>query len=139
MIILDTDVMSALMRPAPEKAVADWLDLQSPVAVWTTAITIMELRFGIQILPEGKKRSRLLEEFDAVLVEDIGERIVAFDVVAARHTANLMADRQKRGRPVELRDTMIAGIALAHDATIATRKTAHFRDLSVSVINPWVA
>lgn len=139
MIILDTDVISALMRPAPEAAVAEWLDQQSPVSVWTTSVTILELRYGIQILPDGKRRSRLLQEFDDVLVEEIGERIAPFDAQAAEHAASLMAFRAKAGRPVELRDTMIAGIALAHQATIATRNTAHFRDLSVSVINPWPA
>lgn len=139
MIILDTDVISALMKDQPEQAVAAWVDQQSRVSVWTTSVSVFELRFGLEIMALGKKRSRLAEALEVLLGEKIGERIAPFDAQAAEHAASLMAFRAKAGRPVELRDTMIAGIALAHQATIATRNTAHFRDLSVSVINPWLA
>lgn len=139
MILLDTNVLSALMRPDPDRAVEAWLDRQSRVSMWTTSVTIMELRFGLEILPAGKRRSQLIREFDDVLADEIGDRIAPFDTLAAQHTADLMASRYRSGRPAELRDTMIAGIALANHATIATRNTPHFRDLSVPVINPWSA
>jgi toxin FitB len=137
MIILDTNVLSALMRQEPDKAVVTWLDKQSRISIWTTSVTILELRFGLQMLPPGKKRSHLMQAIETVLAEGIGERVASFDAVAAQHAADLMASRYKRGRPTELRDTMIAGIVLAHHATLATRNTPHFQDLSVPLINPW--
>jgi toxin FitB len=137
MIILDTNVLSALMRPAPDKTVEAWLDKQSRISMWTTSVTVMELRFGLEILPGGTRRTQLIREFNDVLAEEIGERIVPFDALAAQHAADLMASRYRSGRPAELRDTMIAGIAIANHATIATRNIPHFRDLSVPVINPW--
>ncbi|MGH9693407.1 MAG: type II toxin-antitoxin system VapC family toxin, partial [Bryobacteraceae bacterium] len=99
----------------------------------------LEIRYGLQILPPGKRRSTLMQAFETALTDKIVERIAPFDVVAARYSAELMARRHSKGRPVDLRDTMIAGIALACHATLATRNTAHFGDLSVPVVNPWPA
>jgi predicted nucleic acid-binding protein len=137
MVILDTNVLSALMQDEPDRAVTSWLNGQSRISIWTTSVTIMELSFGIQILPAGKKRSHLTQLFEILLSEKVGGRVASFDRVAAQHTADLMASRYRSGRPVELRDTMIAGIAIANHATIATRNTPHFRDLSVPVVDPW--
>jgi predicted nucleic acid-binding protein len=92
----------------------------------------------LQILPNGKRRSRLIEAFETALLEELGQRVAPFDTTAAQHASELMASRHKQGRPVEFRDTMIAGIVLACHATLATRNTPHFEDLSVPVINPWV-
>jgi toxin FitB len=139
MIILDTDVLSALMRAQPDQAVMKWLDRQPDSSVWTTSITVMEIRYGLQIMPAGHRRERMAEELTAVLREEIEERYAPFDVAAAQHAADLMAFRRARGRPVDFRDTMIAGIALANRATLATRNTARFADLSVPVANPWTA
>jgi toxin FitB len=139
MIILDTDVLSALMKQDSERSVAAWLNDQSRVSIWTTSITVLELRFGLQILPAGKKRSQLMQAIEILLADKIAERIAPFDTVAAQHAADLMASRYRSGQTKELRDTMIAGIALAHNATLATRNTEHFQDLSVPVINPWSA
>jgi predicted nucleic acid-binding protein len=113
------------------------LDRQPRTSVWTTSVTILEIRFGLQILSAGKRRSLLMEAFETVL-DTIGQRIAPFDTTAAQHAGDLMASRQKKGRPVELRDTMIAGIVLARHATFATRNTTHFEDISTSVVNPWV-
>jgi predicted nucleic acid-binding protein len=137
MIVVDTNVLSALMRRIPDPKVVAWLDGQPRTSVWTTSITILEVRFGLQVMQAGKKRSALLEIFERVLTEKIERRVVPFDTLAAQHAANLMAVRQKNGRPAELRDTMIAGIVLATRATLATRNTKHFDDLSISVVNPW--
>jgi predicted nucleic acid-binding protein len=137
-IILDTNVLSALMRQTPDKGVIAWLDRQPRTSVWTTAVTILEVRFGLQILPAGKRRTLLIQAFEATL-DSIGKRVAPFDAAAAQQAGDLMASRQKKGRPVELRDTMIAGIVLAHNATIATRNTKHFDDISASVVNPWAA
>ena len=138
MIILDTNVLSALMRQTPDKNVIVWLDQQPRTSVWTTSVTILEVRFGLQILPLGKRKSLLIQAFEAVL-DKIGYRVAPFDAAAAQQAGDLMASRQKKGRPGELRDTMIAGIVLAHHATLATRNITHFEDLSVPVINPWLA
>jgi predicted nucleic acid-binding protein len=139
MIILDTNVLSALMRKAADKNVVAWLDKQPSTSIWTTSVTILEIQFGLQILPAGKRRSVLIKAFETVLVDEMGRRVAPFDTVAAQYAAELMASRHKKGRPVELRDTMIAGIVLACHATLATRNKPHFEDLSVPVVNPWIS
>jgi len=138
MIILDTNVLSALMRLAPDEHVVSWLDRQPRTSIWTTAITVLEVRFGLQIMPGGKRRSLLIQGFEGLL-ERIGRRVVAFDVAAAQQAGDLMAARQKTGRSGDLRDTLIAGIVIAQHATLATRNTAHFEDVPVPLINPWNA
>lgn len=137
MIILDTNVLSALMRAEPDPFVVNWLDQQPASSIWTTSITLMEIRYGLQSLPAGRRRQRMLAELEAVLKEEIEGRYAPFDAAAAHLAADLMAGRKQRGRPVDLRDTMIAAIALATRATLATRNTSHSADLSVPVINPW--
>jgi predicted nucleic acid-binding protein len=139
MIILDTNVLSALMHQTADKRVVAWLDKQPRTSIWTTSITVLEIQVGLQILPTGKRRSSLIKAFETLLVDELGRRIAPFDTVAAQHAGDLMASRHKKGRPVELRDTMIAGIVLASHATLATRNTPHFEDLSVPIINPWVS
>lgn len=138
MIILDTNVLSALMRRAPEKAVVGWLDRQPRTSIWTTSVTILEVRFGLQILAAGKRRTMLTEGFEELL-ERMGQRIATFDAAAAVQASDLMSQRHRTGRPVDLRDTMIAGIALAQHATLATRNTAHFEDVDVRLVNPWAS
>lgn len=137
MIVLDTNVLSALMRQTPDTRVIAWLDKQSRTSVWTTSVTMLEIRFGLQIMATGQRRSRLLEAFEALL-EKMGHRVAPFDDEAAAQAADLMASRQRKGRPVELRDTMIAGIVSARHATLATRNLVHFEDLAVPVVNPWL-
>lgn len=137
MIILDTNVLSALMRLAPEAAVLEWLDRQPSESVWITSITLFEARLGIALLPGGKRRQAVQAGFDRLLAEDLENRVLDFDSAAATEAAMLAAARQKAGRPVDLRDTQIAGIALARRAALATRNTRHFHGLKVPVINPW--
>ena len=137
MIVLDTNVLSALMRSAPDAQVIAWLDKQPRTSVWTTSVTILEIRFGFQIMAAGKRKELLLETFEIVL-EKMDRRIAPFDEAAAMQAADLMASRQRKGRSVELRDTMIAGIVVARHATLATRNVVHFEDLSVPVVNPWL-
>ena len=138
MIILDTNVLSALMRQTPDRHVIEWLDRQPRTSRWTNSVTILEIRFGLQIMATGKRRSLQMQAFETAL-DAMGNRIASFDAAAATQAAELMAARQKRGRPGDLRDTMIAGIVLAHRATLATRNTSHFEDLSVPVVNPYSA
>ena len=138
MIILDTNVLSALMRQAPDRKVVAWLDRQPRISIWTTSVTVLEVQFGLQIIPGGKRRSALVQEFETLL-ETIGHRVAPFDLEAAGQAGDLMASRHKKGRPGDLRDTMIAGIVLARHATLATRNTAHFSDASISLVDPWAA
>lgn len=137
MTILDTNVLSALMRTNPEPAVVEWVDRQPADSVWLSSITVFETRFGLALLPKGRRRSGLERAFESVLTEDLANRVLDFDSAAAASAAQLAADRQKAGRAADLRDTLIAGIALARRATIATRNTKHFEGLDVPVINPW--
>ena len=139
MIIVDTNVLSALARPEPEAGVLQWLDRQPELYIWITSVTLIEIRYGLQSMTAGRGREQMTEEMEAVLKEEIGGRYLFFDVTAAEQAAELMALRRRKGRPVELRDTMIAGIVLASNATLATRNTSHFEDLSVPVVNPWTA
>jgi toxin FitB len=137
MIVLDTNVLSALMRHPADKKAVEWLDRQPRTSVWITSITILEVRYGLQILPSGRRRTALMAAFGKVLTELIENRVAAFDSAAAQRAGDLMSARHRKGRPVELRDTMIAGIVVASHATLATRNTAHFADLPVAVVNPW--
>jgi toxin FitB len=137
MVILDTNVLSGLMREPPDPAVVRWLDRQPRLSVWTTSITILEIRFGIAILPVGRRQTMLSDAFEKALDEKLDRRVAVFDADSAHEASALMAIRQRKGRVVELRDAMIAGIALAHRATLATRNTRHFDDLSTPVVNPW--
>jgi len=139
MIILDTNVLSALMRTRPDAEVAAWLDQQPAESVWITAVTVFEARFGIALLAPGRRRQEIEKAFTKMLSEDLEGRVLDFDQASAERAATLAAVRQRSGRPVDFRDTQIAGIALARNGTLATRNTKHFEDLSVPVINPWDA
>lgn len=137
MIILDTNVLSELMRSTPEPRVVAWLDGQPLESVWITSITVFESRMGLALLPAGRRRQALEAAFAKLLSEDLEQRILAFDETAAEQAAILAAKRQREGRSVDLRDTQIAGIALARHAALATRNTGHFADSNVPVVNPW--
>ena len=137
MIILDTNVLSALMRTAPAARVVAWLDRQPAESVWITSITLFEARLGLALLPTGRRRQTLEAAFAQLLKEDLENRVLDFDSAAATEAASLAAERQKAGRPVDMRDTQIAGIALARRATLATRNVRHFRDLKVPIVDPW--
>jgi hypothetical protein len=139
MIILDTNVISEIMLPRPDIHILSWLDGQSDASIWTTSVNIFEIRYGLQSMPEGKKRSALLDLFERWLAEVIQGRIASFDEAAARRAADLNALRKKIGRLVDTRDTMIAGIVLASHATLATRNVKHFEEIASSLVNPWEA
>ena len=137
MIILDTNVLSALMKQQPDAQVVAWLDEQPAESVWLNSITLFEARYGLALLASGQGRSLLQERFEALLQDDLQNRVLPFDANAALRAAQLAADRKARGSRVDMRDTSIAGIALARRATLATRNVRHFDDLSVPVVNPW--
>jgi predicted nucleic acid-binding protein len=138
-IILDTNVLSALMRKTPEAAVVAWLDRQPAESIWITSVTLFEVRFGLALLPDGKRQAALVSAFARLLEEDLENRVLDFDTRSAIEAAELAAQRQRAGRSVDFRDTQIAGIALARHAVLATRNARHFADLTVDVIDPWQA
>lgn len=137
MIILDTNVLSALMQQQPDPQVVAWLDDQPADTIWLNSITVFEARYGLALLPAGRRKDLLEQRFEELLQDDLQNRVLLFDLNAAAHASQLAADRKMRGRPVDMRDTFIAGIALARRAALATRNVRHFDDLSVPVVNPW--
>lgn len=137
MILLDSNVFSALMLDRPDQVVADWLDRQPRTSIWTTSVTVFEIRFGLEVMPEGRRRSQRMVAFERVLADVIAARIAVFDPAAAESAAQLAAGGYRRVRPRELRDTMIAGIVLANHAKLATRNVKHFEDIAKLVVNPW--
>ena len=139
MIILDTNVLSALMLKAPDVAVVEWLNRQPPESVWITSITLFEAHLGIALLPGGRRRTSLEAAFAELVEADLENRVLDFDSGAALEAAELAARRQRAGRPVDMRDTQIAGIAIVRRATLATRNVRHFTDFEIPVIDPWAA
>lgn len=125
------------MRARPDPEVTAWLDRQPAQSIWITAITVFEARFGIAMLAPGRRRQEIERALTKVLREDLEERVLGFDAASAECAATLAAERRRSGRPVDFRDTQIAGIVLARHGSIATRNTQHFEGLSVPVINPW--
>src|ERR1051326_835099 len=139
MIILYTSVLSAVIAPAPEKAVVDWIDRQDEAELYLSAVTIFEMRTGIDSLPTGRGRRELDDAFEDAVKTIIGGRVIPFDRNAASAAGRLAARRRLVGRAQDVRDTQIAGIALAHDAIIATRNIRHFADIGLPIIDPWTA
>jgi predicted nucleic acid-binding protein len=138
-IVIDTNVLSALMREVPDQVVMEWLDRQAAESIWITSITLFEGRLGLALLPKGKRRISLEAAFDKLLDEDLDGRILDFDQPAAEAAAQLAAARQTKGQTIDMRDTQIAGIVIARRASFATHNVRHFSDLDVDVINPWDA
>jgi predicted nucleic acid-binding protein len=136
MIVLDTNVVSELMKSGVEAVVIEWLNQQPRLSIWISTITVFEIRLGIGLLP-ASRRVQLELGFMRMLSEKIENRTLPFDTAAAEQAAALSGARQQSGRLGELRDTMIAGIVISPRATLATRNIRHFADLPTPVVNPW--
>lgn len=139
MIVLDTHVVSALMRREPEPAVVSWLDSLPAESVWTTSVTVFEIRLGLEILTDGRRRHELEEAFAKALEEDFENRVLPFDEAAAHTAGAIAAERRRAGRTVEIRDVQIAGVVKARKATLATRNIRHFEGCGVVLVDPWAA
>ena len=139
MILLDTNVVSAVMLQCPDAAVVAWLDQSDPSQIWLPSVVVFELRYGAAIHPDASRRRKLELAIKRLMAELIQGRIAPLDERAAQQAAQLAAQRKTQGRPVDLRDTLIAGIALAHQAQLATRNSRHFSDTTISLINPFAA
>ena len=139
MIILDTNVISAMMRKEVDPVVVAWLDSQPTESIWLTAVTVFEVHLGLELLAPGRRRRQLEGAFARALDEDFEGRILPFEREAARAAALLAARRQQAGRPIDFRHVQIAGIAAARRAAVATRNTRHFADLGLALVDPWAA
>ena len=137
MIVIDTNVVSELMRPTPASAVMTWFSARDSTALYISAVSEAELRAGAAILPAGQRRDRLAAEIDAVIGQDFAGRVLPFDSVAARAYAAITASRRSVGRPILEADCQIAATARARDAAVATRNTADFEHCGIVVIDPW--
>ena len=137
MIVLDTNVISELMRTVPDDTVVNWLNAQTDTALFTTSTTVMELRFGLERLPEGKRKSDLWIVLDFTLSRVVGPRILPFDEAAAIEAARIAAEAETSGTPIGQADAQIAGIAQTHGFVVATRDIAPFQHAGLIVINPW--
>jgi toxin FitB len=137
-ILLDTNVLSALMRDPADAAVVAWLDRQVSDEVWTSAVNVFEIRFGLSRLPDGRRRRALEEAFEGLLRDDLAGRVAVLDAAAAVEAGHLAARRELAGSVVDMRDTLIGGIALARRAIVVTRNVRHFADLPTGAVDPWV-
>lgn len=135
MILLDTNVISELIRPDPEPAVLHWIRTREP-EIGTTVITVQELMFGVELLGDTERSRQLRSACEAVF-DRLGPRILPLTTTSARYAAVAMAHRRAIGRPIASADAQIAGIALAHGASLATRNTRDFAGLPLDVVDPW--
>ncbi len=137
MIVLDTNVVSALMRREPDPKVVAWLDELPAESVWTTTVTVFEVRFGLALLAPSRRRRQLEEAFARSLEEDLERRILPLDESAASAAAVMAAMRRRAGRSVEMRDAFVAGIVSARKATLATGNRRHFEGFEIRLVDPW--
>jgi toxin FitB len=137
MIVLDTNVLSELLRPAPAPQVEDWLSRQVGLAVYFTTVGEAELWLGIKLLPPGKRRTSLAHAVQGILEQDFQDRILSFDRAAASAYAEIAAERRAVGRPISQFDAQIAAIARANGAAVATRNVTDFGGCGIAVIDPW--
>jgi predicted nucleic acid-binding protein len=136
-IVLDTNVISEFMRREPDAKVVGWLDGLSRQDLWITAISIFELRYGIELHAKGRRRNQLEDNLARVLDAGFNGRILNFDQEAANAAAFISAKQRSSGHPNEIRDILIAGIVVSRRADLATRSVRHFQNLDIRLIDPW--
>jgi predicted nucleic acid-binding protein len=136
MIVLDTNVTSELMRVAPDERVSRWVRDARPTELFTTSVIVAEVLYGIERLPDGRRRDRLQEAAEEIFVA-FETKILPFDVVAARRYPEIVAGRDRSGRPITSIDAQIASICRVHGAALATRNTKDFEGTGVELLDPW--
>ena len=139
MILLDTNVLSELLRPVPEPGVLGWLERQPAVSIYTTTVTQAEILLGVAVMPAGKRRNQLAAAVAAIFADDFVERVLPFDGDAAVAFADIVAARRSRGTPISQFDAMIAALARSRGAQLATRNVEDFAHCGIVVVNPWQA
>jgi toxin FitB len=137
MIVLDTNVLSELMKSNGSQTVYEWVSKQAQMSLFTTTITEAEILYGIALLPKGKRRNALTETAHQMFSEDFEKRVLPFDTDAAKVFAQIAAERRQVGRPISQFDAQIAAICYSRNAQLATRNVMDFRDCGLSVLNPW--
>jgi len=138
MIVLDTNVLSELMREAPDEGVVAWLDAQPAALVYVTSINQAEILHGIELLPKGKRREAIAAAAHAIFDADFSGRVLGFGSEAAKAYAAIVVARTRRGRPISAFDAQIAAIARTNGAAVATRNVADFDGCGIRLIDPWV-
>jgi toxin FitB len=136
-IVLDTNVVSELMRPRADPGVVAWVDKHPVDEMFLTAVTTAELRYGLARLPDGHRKSDLADRIRLIIDEDFAGRVLPFDDDAAVHYADIVVDRERRGVPISMADAQIAAICRSCSGELATRNTKDFVDTGVTVVNPW--
>lgn len=136
-ILLDTNVLSELLRAAPDRSVLAWFAMQPPEGLFVSAVTEAEMRLGVRLLPAGKRRHALEGAMHAMFAEDFAGHVLPFDSPAAHVYADVVAARRAAGRPISQFDAQIAAIARHHGTRIATRNVGDFEGCAVDVIDPW--
>jgi predicted nucleic acid-binding protein len=137
MMILDTNILSEILRPAPDGRVIDWLEAQSRSALFTTTITRGELLYGVRRLPDGQRKTALLDAVLSIFAMDLAGQVLGFDSDAADSYAEIAATRKTAGQPISQFDAMIAAIAQSRGASLVTRNTRDFVNIGIPIINPW--
>jgi predicted nucleic acid-binding protein len=137
MIILDTNVVSEIIRPTPSDQVLEWLSSQPALLLYTTAITQAEMLYGMEILTKGKKKKALEAALQGMFEEDFRDRVLAFDSSCAKLYSEIVSGRKSLGRPISQYDAQIAAIARSRKASLATRNTPDFSDCGIRIVNPW--
>jgi hypothetical protein len=137
MILLDTNVVSEVMRERPDHAVRAWLKSLPRRELWTASVVIAELLSGIDLMPTGRKKEALSQAVEAMIAEDFRGQILKFDVSAARHYGQILSSRRQMGRPMREMDALIAATAKSNDATLATRNLRDFENCGIQLVNPW--
>ena len=137
MILLDTNVLSETLKPAPSEVVLRWLGSQDRAEVYISTITQAEMLYGVEILPAGRRKAKLATVIAQLFAEEFRGRILGFDEDAAREFARIVAARDRMGRPISHADAMISAIARSRGATVATRNVADFQGSGVRVVDPW--
>lgn len=137
MIVVDTNVVSELMRADPAMELLVWADAHPARETHLTAITVAELLYGVARLPRGRRKRDIGDEVVRMVEEDFGQRVLAFDHAAAGHYADIVAQRERAGRPISMADAQIAAICRSHGGPLATRNIDDFSRTGITVINPW--
>jgi predicted nucleic acid-binding protein len=139
LILLDTNVVSETMRRNPDPRVVDWLDARVAETLYLSTVSLAELLFGIASLPDGRRKTELGLVFDARLTVLFADRVLPFDVAAARSYAAIMSGARALGRPLDVAEGQIAAIAMVHGFAVASRDVVPFEAAGVTVIDPWTA